>query len=304
MNMKKLFAVAFTLCCMMTLLSCQKASITDFVETSSQQDGNANVTFNIKQFEQIPFNNAKASRATDLKDLCSNISVGAYLGSELVKNTNQKSTDPNFGTLALALDEGTYQVVIVANKKGNSPTMKNLNQIKVNGGLSDTFFWSQEINVEDGEEQSIDVNMVRNVAMVRFLTTDSVPENISTLKFVLTGGSSSFNGYTGIGYENSTTQTITINVDNSMKGKPGTFELFTFPKTEEKSSLKISITGLNAGKNTVFTRKFEGVPILRNQITVYKGKLFEGSDSQEAGANSKFTITTDNDEWTSTETEF
>lgn len=302
--MKNFFAIAFSLICLIMLSSCQKAVINDFEESSENVEGTTKVTFNIKQFEQVPFNKAKATRATDIKDVCSKITIAAYSGTEMVKSTSQKSTESNFGQLSLALDEGTYQVVIVGNKSGNTTTMTNIGQIKFTGGLSDTFFWSQEINVEDDNEQTVDVNMERNIAMIRFLTTDSVPENITSLKFSCKGGSSSFNGYTGIGYEKSTSQTITISIDNSMKGKPGTFEIFTFPKEEGQSTLKsIDITGLDASKNPVFTHKFENVPICRNQITIYKGKLFSGKN-EEPGANSKFTITTGDTEWNTFEKDF
>lgn len=300
--MKKPFSLSLVLTIVLILGSCQKAIINDLDE-SREDVGSTNVTFNIKQFEQIPFDKAKSTRAQDIKDLCSKINLAVYAGSELVKSTSQKSSDSDFGKLAISLDEGTYQVVIVGNKKGNSATMTKLEQIKFSGGLSDTFFWSQEINVEDGQELSQDVDMHRNVAMVRFTTTDNMPESCSTIKISGKNGcSSSFNGYTGIGYERSTSQISTIDVTTEMKGKPATLEFYTFPKDKNGSHITLTVQGLNKDKNEVFRTEFVNVPIARNQITIYKGNLFDGNSAKQ-DANTSFILSTD-EEWTTTEVSF
>lgn len=296
--MKNIIAVALTILCMASLVSCQKAILPN--EDSSRDEGLAKVTFNIKQFEQVPFNSAKATRAKDIKDLCSQVCLAVYFGNERVKDLKQKSTDANFGTFSLNLDEGTYLALIVAHNQSKNPTMTNPEKIQFDNDLSDVFYWSKEITIEDGSSQQIDVDMHRQVAMVRFVTTDNVPDNVASIKFYYTGGSAAIDARTGNGSVKSK-QTAIRNITENMKGKPATFEIYTFPKDD--SPLKIQVTGQDANGQIVFDRTFENVEIKRNQISVYTGELFADTQTSKGEGEAKFVLTT-NDEWTTKETTF
>lgn len=178
--------------------------------------------------------------------------------------------------------------------------MTNAEKITFSGDLSDTFSWSDDITVGEGNGLDVDVSMHRVVAMVRFVTTDKVPDNISTLQFYYTGGSSTLDGLTGNGCVNSR-QTVKIAITDDMKGKTAKFEIYTFPKSDSKE-LKIEVTGLGPTGEAVYSHTFGNVPVSRNQITQFTGALF--SDNPVTGdTSSKFMLTTD-DEWLTVDKSF
>lgn len=278
------------------MVSCQRLANE---EPEQPAGGKSMVHFNISQFETLPFSTAQ-SRSQPVSDLCKQIDLAVFQGGVRTVKTTQKAGDKDFGTLSVALAPGAYKAVIVAHNQDKTPTMTNAEKITFSGDLSDTFSWSDDITVGEGNGLDVDVSMHRVVAMVRFVTTDKVPDNVSTMQFYYTGGSSTLDGLTGTGCVNSR-QTVKFSITDDMKGKPATFEIYTFPKSDSKE-LKIEVTGLDATGNTVRSHTFNNVPINRNQITQFTGELF--NDNPVTGdTSSKFMLTTD-DEWLTVDKSF
>lgn len=278
------------------MVSCQRLANE---ESEQPAGGKSMVHFNISQFETLPFSTAQ-SRSQPVSDLCKQIDLAVFQGGVRTVKTTQKAGDKNFGTLSVALAPGAYKAVIVAHNQDKTPTMTNAEKITFSGDLADTFSWSKDITVNEGNGLDVDVSMHRVVAMVRFVTTDKVPDNISTLQFYYTGGSSTLDGLTGNGCVNSR-QTVKIAITDDMKGKTAKFEIYTFPKSDSKE-LKIEITGLGPTGEAVYSHTFGNVPVSRNQITQFTGALF--SDNPVTGDTlSKFMLTTD-DEWLTVDKSF
>lgn len=298
--MDRLLTVSIFLC-LLAFSSCQKAVIEEASEEKEQEDVR-NVIFNIQQFEQVSFSQSVETRSQDIKDLCSHVCLAIYSGSERIKSETQKSSDSDFGTFSLKLAEGSYRAMIVAHNQSKNPSTTNPEKVQFDNDLTDVLFWSKEITVGENSTQSIDVDMHRQAAMVRFVTTDSVPENISRLDFYYTGGSAALNATTGLGSVNSK-QTAKRSITNDMTGKTATFEIYTIPKTESGSTLKIQITGYNSSDVEVFKRTFDEVPVKKNMVTIYKGKLFTDTGSSAKEGEAQLTLTT-NDEWQTTLTEY
>ena len=166
--------------------------------------------------------------------------------------------------------------------------------------MSDTFLWSEDITVSEDKDLEREVVMHRAVAMVRIVTTDNVPENVSAVQFYYTGGSSTLDALSGEGCVNSR-QTVKRTITDDMRGKTATFEIYTFPKSDSKG-LKLVVTAISPTGQTVYTRTFEVVPVARNQITQYKGALFTNGTT-ESDASSKFCVIT-NDAWTTLDKTF
>ncbi len=291
-------ALRVTLATLLALVvaSCQRLSNDDPEQPTV---GKSMVNFTISQFETLPFSTSP-SRSQPVYDLCKQIDLAVFQGGERVGKVSQKRGDKDFGTLSVALKPGTYKVVIVAHNQDKTPTMTNAEKITFSGDLYDTFSWSKDITVSEGNGLDVDVSMRRAVAMVRFITTDNIPDNVSTLQFYYTGGSSTLDGVTGDGCVNSR-QTVKFAITDDMKGKTATFEIYTFPKSDSKE-LKIEFTGLDAAGKTVYSRTFEKVPVNRNQITQFTGALFSGN-LETGDASSKFRLTTD-DEWVTVDKSF
>lgn len=276
--------------------SCQRLAPEDSEQPTVEKSV---VKFKISQFETMPFSTAQ-SRSQSVSDLCKQIDLAVFQGGTRMLKVTQKVGDNDFGTLSVSLDPGTYKVVILAHNQDKAPTTTNADKITFSGDLSDTFLWSNDITVDEGNGLDVDVSMHRVVAMVRFVTTDKVPDGVSTLQFYYTGGSSTLDGLTGNGCVNSR-QTVKYSISDDMKGKTAKFEIYTFPKSDSKE-LKIEVTGLGPTGNTVCSRTFENVPVARNQITQFTGALF-GDDAVTGDASSKFKLTTD-DEWLTVEKSF
>ena len=92
----------------------------------------------------------------------------------------------------------------------------------------------------------------------------------------------------GVGIVNSR-QTVKIPVTSDMIGKPASFEVYTFPKTDSEY-LKMKITALSASGATITEKTFEEVPIAKNQVTTYSGNFF-GSTPGTGDQDVNFTIT-------------
>lgn len=148
--------------------------------------------------------------------------------------------------------------------------MTDIEKIGFNGKLTDTFYYCADITV-GGEAQSFDVDLKRAVAMVRF-QTNKIPANVSRMKFYYTGGSSSLNALLGEGAVKSR-QTEEIAVSTDMVGNPGSFDIFSIPRSDS-NLLTMEVTAFDNENAQIFHKRIVGVQIKRNFITELKGSFF------------------------------
>lgn len=279
--MKK--SIIFIMLLTFTLSACEKA----YQETNSKSPNDLDshlVTLRVTGFEQIPFGNyvQQTKATTSVSEICSRLNFAVFLGDEKVKAVSQTKTDQNFGTVELSLGNGTYQIVVLAHNCTGAATITLPTKITFpNNIVSDTFFYYGTLTV-DGEAVSMDLELQRAVAMVRFIISDNIPQNVTQMKFYYTGGSSTFDAKTGYGCVNSK-QTVKFDIGADMRGKPAQFEVFTLPH-DETGTLKLTVTALDANGATVEEQVFEDVNVRRNYITQYTGNFFSGSSSSSGQA--------------------
>ena len=284
--MKKYLFIALAL----LIASCEKPILDEDVSNKKE----ANVILHMTQFEQTAFGNnsnrAATRAATDITDLCTRLNVAIFdTDGTKVKTVAQKDTDSDFGTVALTLTAGTYQLVVIAHCCDGSATITSSEKVTFpSNKVTDTFYYYGDLVVTDSQ-QSYDLTLTRAVAMFRLVLTDEeIPSNVSRLKFYYTGGSSTFSPSAGYGCVNSKqTEYRTV--------APGltVFDIYTLPHTEEDVLTKVTVTALDANDNTVKERVFENVPVTRNQITRYTGSFFgNGGGTTSDGT---FRLTADGD---------
>ena len=284
--MKKYLFIALAL----LIASCEKPILDEDVSNKKE----ANVILHMTQFEQTAFGNnsnrAATRAATDITDLCTRLNVAIFdTDGTKVKTVAQKDTDSDFGTVALTLTAGTYQLVVIAHCCDGSATITSTEKVTFpSNKVTDTFYYYGDLVVTDSQ-QSYDLTLTRAVAMFRLVLTDEeIPSNVSRLKFYYTGGSSTFSPSAGYGCVNSKqTEYRTV--------APGltVFDIYTLPHTEEDVLTKVTVTALDANDNTVKERVFENVPVTRNQITRYTGSFFgNGGGTTSDGT---FRLTADGD---------
>ena len=275
---------AILLALMAMLTACEKPLLgEDEVGDSATE---ANVILRFTQFEQEAFTRA----ATDITSLCSRLNI-AIFNSEgtKVKTVAQKEGDSDYGTVALSLAEGTYQLVVIAHNCEGSATITSSEKVTFpNNKVTDTFYYYGDL-VVTSETQNYDLTLTRAVAMFRLVLMDEdIPSAVAKFKFYYTGGSSTFSPKDGYGCVNSKqTEIRTVAAD-------GVYEIYTLPHTEEDVLTKLTVTALDANDNTINERIFENVPVVRNQVTRYTGSFFGSGGGGQTGSGS-FRMTADPD---------
>ncbi len=254
----------------------------------------ANVILHMTQYEQEAFGNsgnrAATRAATDITELCSRLNIAIFDDDGTkVKTVAQKEGDASFGTVALTLAAGTYQLVVIAHNGEGSATITSTEKVTFpNNKVTDTFYYYGDL-VVTSEVQSYNLTLTRAVAMFRMVLTDEeIPCTVTKFKFYYTGGSSTFSPSAGYGCVNSKQTEIRPVTDD------GLYEIFTLPHTEEDVLTKLTVTALDANDNTVKERIFENIPVTRNQITRYTGSFFGNGGSGQT-SDGTFRLTADPD---------
>ena len=223
--------------------------------------------------------------------MCSRLNVAIFdADGTKVKTVAQKEGDASYGTVALTLAAGTYQLVVIAHNGEGSATITSTEKVTFpNNKVTDTFYYYGDLIVTS-EVQSYDLTLTRAVAMFRMvLTDDEIPSSVAKFKFYYTGGSSTFSPKDGYGCVNSKQTEIRTVADGVT-----TFDIFTLPHTEDDMLTKLTVTALDANDNTIKERIFENVPVTRNQITRYTGSFFGNGGSGQT-SDGTFRLTADPD---------
>ena len=278
--MKKYLFIALAL----LVAACEKPILDEEIVSMKE----ANVILHMTQYEQESFG---TRAATDITELCSRLNVAIFDADGMkVKTVAQKEGDTGYGTVALTLAAGTYQLVVIAHNGEGSATITSTEKVTFpNNKVTDTFYYYGDLVVTDSK-QSYDLTLTRAVAMFRLVLTDEeIPSTVTKFKFYYVGGSSTFSPKEGYGCVNSKQTEIRTVADGVT-----TFDIFTLPHTEDDVLTKLTVTALDANDNTVKERIFENVPVTRNQITRYTGSFF-GSGGSGQQTDGTFRLTADGD---------
>lgn len=217
------------------------------------------------------------------------ITLAVYQNGTIVDQVNQSTEDDNFGNIEMKLAEGTYNVVVLAHNCSGAVNLANdINKVAMpDNKVTDSFWCNQEFTVS-GTTTNVNLSLERIVGKFVLNVEDNIPENVKTMQFYYTGGSSTLDAENGVGIVNSR-QTVKIPITSDMVGKPASYEVYTFPRTDSEF-LKMKVTALNASGGTITEKTFENVPIAKNQVTTYSGSFF-GSTPGGEDQNVSFTIT-------------
>lgn len=274
--------------------ACQKAVLDEDDGGGNKKDGVA-LRFQVTQFEQMSFDVNNATRATDVGKVCTRLNFAVYQNGTRVEQINQLATDADFGSVNLSLATGKYLLVVMAHSCGGNATMTDPSKVTFpNNKLTDTFWYGDSIEVR--EDSTYSLKLQRVVAMFRLQTTDTVTTNVKMVRFYYTGGSSTFDAVNGVGCVNSK-QTENFTITNDMVGTVSNFEAYTFPKADS-NVLNIKLSTHDQASSVIWEETLSNVPIQRNVITVYKGRVFSRSDKNAGGFNVDLNS---DDEWTTNE---
>lgn len=288
-----IFFRAIFLLAVIGLFSCEKPVFDTDPDIEGQEGQELyRLSFSVGTFEQIPWDDhLYPARATPVTEVCRKISFALFKNGERIKNLHQTNTDANFGKISVTLPAGQYQVVVIAHNNEGTATITSPEEVTFpKNKLAETFYYCQNINV--GANQSYELTMKRPVAMFRLVAADKIPDDIKTIRFYYTGGSSTLNPSTGLGSKNSR-QTEERTVTEEQRNGNANFDIYTFPHAQT-GKLKITVSALSASGDEISKRVFDEVPIKIGQITRYTGNLFKGTGPAESGS---FSFVVDQ-EWT------
>ena len=203
----------------------------------------------------------------------------------------QTKDDDDFGRLAVELADGVYTVVAVAHSSARSATIKSpeVVQFTAQDGekLTDTFCHVSTVEVS-GESHSFTLPMYRAVAMVQLhLTDETLPEDVWYIKADYSGGSANVNPTTLQGITKSKQSERRIKNDLRLH------QFFTFPYMSETGTLKMTISATTSDGTVLRQRTFDAVPVVRNRITTYEGKLFGDGDWTATQSDFSFVVNAD-----------
>ena len=260
------------LCVVLLTAGCEKA----YEEDVKTKDGKANVHLRVSNLNMLPFDDVTVTKAFQpISQLSTRLTFAFFADGTKVKTIHQDASQNDFGSVSLSLDPGSYDVAIIAYTANKNLSIPSLDKITFpDNHVSDTFYCYGEL-VVNNETVEEEVELDRAVAMFRLKTTDEIPYDVSQMKFYYTGGSSTFDATTGYGCVNSR-QTELITVTDDMVGKPGTFEVYTFPRSDS-NKLTMTVTAIDNVGGTYMEKKFENVGIECNMITEYQGSFFNSS---------------------------
>jgi hypothetical protein len=263
-------------------VSCEKPMSDSDEDISGMEDGHK-VTFRIS----VPATDETTRAASDA---FTRITLAIYKDGTLIDQVSQSKDNDDFGNIEEKLENGTYQAIVLAHSCDGAVNISN-NVYKVampDNKVSDSFWCNEEFTVDENTS-NVNLSLERIVAKFVLNVEDNIPSNVKTMQFYYTGGSSTLDAINGVGIVNSR-QTVKIPITSDMVGKPATFEVFTFPRTDSET-LKMKVTALNSTGATITEMTFEDVPIAKNQVTTYSGSFFGGDPGTGDDTNVSFTIT-------------
>ena len=186
------------------------------------------------------------------------------------------------------IPDGTYIDVAVGHSSPTSASIKSPQSVTFTAQdgrkITDTFCACGPITV-GVDSRSHSLQMDRVTAMFRLsMESEQVPAGVTKLLFEYTGGSANFNPTTMQGCTKSNQSE-----SRAFTGL-GAYDVFTFPYMADSCRVKMTISAMDAAGQVVRKRVFNSVPMIRNQITEYRGRFFADDDDPWAVVTLHFTV--------------
>lgn len=263
---------------MVLTASCEKVVI----ESSDSADpalSTNSITLRVTGTESYIGTDGTTRAPVDITKACTRLCFAIYQDGKRIKAINQKLGDTDFGTAEITLEEGDYQLLILGHSSKSNPATTNPQKIQFTNatasggtGFSDTFYHYGDLTLNGSTQDTFEFQLSRATAMFRLVANDPKPQKVRKFHFYYTGGSGALDATTGYGCVNSK-QTVIIETDATLDGKPTSFDLYTFPH-EEYQEVKFTVKALDANDDIVHQRDFSNVWMQRNTITQYSGNFF------------------------------
>ena len=278
----------FSIVALVGLTGCEKPILSDGEASGTAADGQVVFVF------QTESGDVATRAASEIAAHASKLNVQLFDedGQKVFSTVKtQTKDDEDFGRLKIELADGVYTVVAVAHSSARSATIKSPSVVQFTAQdgekLTDTFCHVSTVEVS-GEKHSFTLPMYRAVAMVQLhLTDETLPEDVWYIKADYSGGSANVNPTTLEGITKSKQS------ERRIKNELRLHQFFTFPYMSETGTLKMTISATTSDGTVLRQRTFDAVPVTRNRITTYEGKLFGDGEWTATQSDFSFVVNAD-----------
>ncbi|MCR4809466.1 MAG: FimB/Mfa2 family fimbrial subunit [Prevotella sp.] len=279
---------ALMLVAMMGMTACEKAVLEEEEKTAEEVQTKCNVIIRTSMYNIVPFDTRAVQSVADFSNTLQFI---LYQDGTKVKSVTQKKSEGSYGQIALTLQPGTYQLLVLAHSSTDNPTVSDPTAIHFTNsdGYSDTFCYYGDIEVTL-EQNTYDVLLQRATSMVRVTIVDEIPSNVTKIRLYYEGGSGVLNATTGMGGTVKSQQAITYNVVGYTA--PLALKAYTFLKNEE-GTLNMTVTAYAANDVIVAEKSLTNIPMKHRMVTEYSGYLFS---TPQVNVDASFNLTAET-EW-------
>lgn len=255
MNIRTILAVASAV----LMSACQQAEM-------ENGNGSKELSFNVG----FDVEKGVISRAA-LGDYIATLQVFDYMDGNLVNDITQDKEDEGFGTVPLKADYGTHEYVFVGHNSVTCSYDNGKPELTFDKIL-DTFTATQTLTVDIDTEDKQTVKMERQVAGIKVVMQDAIPQNAACIELTVEGYSPALNPKTGKGSAG-TRHVREWEYSTSNIGKTNTsYTLYTFlPADDHTVDISIRVEGTD-GKDIV-NYTIEDISVEKNQMTVISGYL-------------------------------
>lgn len=210
------------------------------------------------------------SRAA-LGDYIATLQVFDYKDGKLENEITQSKDDEGFGSVTMEADYGTHEYVFVGHNSVTCSYDHEKSELTFDKIL-DTFTATQTLTVDLETEETQSVKMLRQVAGIKLVMADAIPQNTASIELTVNGYSSVLSPKTGLG-TSSTEHIREWEYTTANIGKTNTsYTLYTFlPADEHTVDITVRVEGTDGIDIVNYT--LEDISVEKNKMTVISGYL-------------------------------
>ena len=198
----------------------------------------------------------------------------------IIKHQQLKSEEGNTTEMMVAdeFSPGVYQICFLAHS--SSDIQLEGNNMVFPDEVSECFYYSEEFEVEIGDDMTENFTLTRVVSRVEFVATDEIPGDITSFKVETSGIYKTFDLLYGYAAKETSAFTLThvFTDDDRKPGNAPVHAFYTFvPQGEENTLAKATLQALDAldaKEEPVREKEITDIPIYPNRITRYTGILY------------------------------
>ena len=178
-----------------------------------------------------------------------------------------------FGEFSTTLPLGSYTMVVIArgHNDGDVFTLTSPTEAAYTGNSRETFAYTQEVNITNGDAVELNATLNRIIAMLGVISSDGRTAEATNVRMTFSAGGKSFDPTTGLAIVN-TGFAITAPISTAV-GAVTSSGTYVFLASNEQT-MNVTIETLDSEGNTIFSKTVQNVPFKRNRRTVLTGAMY------------------------------